>query len=157
MQTTQTRSDRPPVFNARKFKAMREQNPNTNVGLVAMDCELHQVSIRTLSRILNKSGFKHVRPKKNGTLTARDKKRLAYAAKALKNTTPTFWTDNVLLCLDAVSIVHKRNPYQDPLAPAARVRPRGEGLELTAKGGKDLRGGNICHFAVGISFGARAV
>ena len=44
------------------------------------------------------------------------------------------------------------------MAPAARVwRKRGEGLELTAKGSKDLRGGNICHFVVGISFGAGAV
>ena len=30
------------------------------------------------------------------------KKIVAYAAKALKHTTPTFWTDDVLLFLDAV-------------------------------------------------------
>ena len=61
----------------------------------------------------------------------------------------TFWTDNVLLYLDAISFVHKRNPYQDALAPAARVwRTRGEDLELTANGSKDLRGGNICHVVV---------
>ena len=144
------RSGRPPVLSARdngrflrKFKSMREQNPNINVGLVAMECELHQVSTRTLSRILNKSGFKYVRPRRKGILTARDKKkRVAYAAKALKNTTPKFWTDNVLLYLDAVSFVHKRNPYQDALAPAARVwRTRGEGLELTAKEIKIYREG----------------
>ena len=41
------------------------------------------------------------------------KKRVAYAAKALKSTSPTFWADNVLIYLDAVSFVHKRNPYQD--------------------------------------------
>ena len=44
------------------------------------------------------------------------------------------------------------------MAPAGRVwRPRGEGLELTAKGRKDLPGGNVCHFVVGICFGAGAV
>ena len=44
------------------------------------------------------------------------------------------------------------------MEPAARVwRTRGEGLELIAKGIKDLRGGNICHFAVEISFGAGTV
>ena len=44
------------------------------------------------------------------------------------------------------------------MAPAARVwRARGEGLELTAKGSEDLRGGNICHFVVGICFKERAV
>ena len=44
------------------------------------------------------------------------------------------------------------------MAPAARVwRTPGEGLELTAKGSKDVGGGNMCHFIVGISFGAGAV
>ena len=33
----------------------------------------------------------------------------------------------------------------------------GEGLELTAKGRRDLRGGHICHYVVGISFGGWAV
>ena len=66
-----------------------------------------------------------------------------------------FWTDDVLVYLDAVSFVHKRNPCADALAPAARVwRTPGEGLQLTAKGSKDVGGGNICHFIVGISLGA---
>ena len=58
------RSGRPPALSARdkgrflrKFKSMREQNPNINVGLVAMECELHQLSTRALSTILNKSRF----------------------------------------------------------------------------------------------------
>ena len=82
MQTAQKRSGRPPVLSARdkgrflrKFKSMREQTPNINVGLVAMECELHQVSTGTLSRILNKYGFKYVRPRRKGILTARDKKK----------------------------------------------------------------------------------
>ena len=54
---------------------MREQNPNTNVRLVAMDCELHQVSTRMLSRILNQSAFKYVRLRRKGILTASDKRR----------------------------------------------------------------------------------
>ena len=93
-----------------------------------------------------------------GFLLPETKKRVAYAAKALKNTTNTFWPDNVLLYLDAISFVHKRNPYQDALAPAARVwRTHGEGLELTAKGSTDQLRGNICHFVEGICFGAGAV
>ena len=36
-------------------------------------------------------------------------------------------------------------------------RTRGEGLELTGKGSKDLRAVNICHFCVDISFGIGAV
>ena len=54
---------------------MREQNPTINVGLVALECELHQVSTRTLSKILNKSEFKYVCLKRKRILTARDKKR----------------------------------------------------------------------------------
>ena len=57
----------------------------------------------------------------------------------MKNTTPPFWTDDVLEYLDAVSFVHKRNPCADDLAPAGRVwRTPGEGLELTVKGSKDV-------------------
>ena len=98
------------------------------------------------------------RGEKECSLPETKKERVAYAAKALKSTTPTFWTDYVLLYIDAVSFVHKRNPYQDALAPAARVwRTRGESLELKAKGSKDLREGNICHLVVGISFGAGAL
>ena len=44
------------------------------------------------------------------------------------------------------------------MAPAARVwRTCGKGLELTAKGSKDLPGWNVCHFVVGICFGAGVV
>ena len=86
------------------------------------------------------------------------RKQVVYAVKAVKHTSPAFWTEDVLLYLDAVSFVHKRNPYEDALAPAARVwRMPGEGLEPTAKGRKDLRGGYICDYVVGISFGGRAV
>ena len=96
------KSGRPQILSARdrgrflrKFKSLREENPNITVGLVAMECELHQVSSRTLSRILNESGYKYVRPRRKGIRTASDKKkRVAYAAKALKNTTPMFWTDD---------------------------------------------------------------
>ena len=76
------RSGRPPALSTRdrghflrKFKSMREENPKVKVGQVAMECELHQVSSRTLSRILRKSGFKYVRPMRKGILTAKDKKR----------------------------------------------------------------------------------
>ena len=73
------RSGRPQSVSARDrgrfirtFKSLREENPNITVGLVAMECELHQVSIRTLSRILNESGYKYVRPRRKAILTASD-------------------------------------------------------------------------------------
>ena len=143
----------------RKFKCMRESNPNVHVHEIARECDLTVVSRKTLSRILNQAGYKYIRPRRKGILTANDKrKRVAYATEAVKNTSPTFWTHDVLLYLDAVSFVHKTNPYQDALAPSSRVwRTPGEGLEVTAKGSKDLRGGHICHYVVGICFGGGAV
>ena len=73
------RSSRLPALSARdrghfirKFKSMREENPRVKVGQVAMECELHQVSIRTLSRILRKLGFKYVRPMRKGILTGKN-------------------------------------------------------------------------------------
>eukprot|EP00794_Sanderia_malayensis_P021470 gene21470-biopygen3678 len=103
----------------RKFKTMRESNPNVHVMDVAKECEI---------------------------------------TEALKDTSPAFWTDDVLLYLDAVSFVHKSNPYEDALSPAGRVwRKPGEGLEITAKGSKDLPGGRVCHYVVGICHGAGAV
>ena len=108
------RSSRPPLFSVRnkshslrKLKSMREQNPNVKVGSVEMECELHQVIIRTLYSFFCKSGLKYIRLWKQGILTPKDKRRrVAYALKALKNTTPMFCKDNVLLHLDTVSFFH---------------------------------------------------
>ena len=87
---------------------MREQNPNVTVAAIVSECELSKVSSRTLYRISNQSGFKYILPRRKGILTATDKrKKVAYALKVVRNTTPTFWTDDVLLYLDAVSFVHE--------------------------------------------------
>ena len=63
------RTGRPPILNRRekdrslrKFTFMREENPNLKVGAIAMKCELHHVSTRRLSRLLNQSGYKYVWP-----------------------------------------------------------------------------------------------
>eukprot|EP00794_Sanderia_malayensis_P020833 gene20833-biopygen15362 len=124
---------------------MRESNPNVHVMDVAKECEITEVSKKTLCRVFTNSGYQYIRPRRKGLLTLKDKKkRVAYALKALKDTSPAFWTDDVLLYLDAVSFVHKSNPYEDALSPAGRVwRKPGEGLEITAKGSKDLPGGRI--------------
>eukprot|EP00794_Sanderia_malayensis_P010359 gene10359-biopygen8500 len=160
------RSGRPEILSRRdkdrflrKFKTMRESNPNVHVMDVAKECEITEVSKKTLCQVFTNSGYQYIRPRRKGLLTLKDKKkRVAYALKALKDTSPAFWTDDVLLYLDAVSFVHKSNPYEDALSPAGRVwRKPGEGLEITAKGSKDLPGGRVCHYVVGICHGAGAV
>eukprot|EP00794_Sanderia_malayensis_P001997 gene1997-biopygen1816 len=152
-----SRRDKDPFL--RKFKTMRESNPNVHVMDVAKECEITEVSKKTLCRVFTNSGYQYIRPRRKGLLTLKDKKkRVACALKALKDTSPAFWTEDVLLYLDAVSFVHKSNPYEDALSPAGRVwRKPGEGLEITAKGSKDLPGGRVCHYVVGICHGAGAV
>ncbi len=61
----------------------------------------------------------------------------------LKNYNQQFWNEEILLYLDAVSFVHKNNPHRESLRPKARVlRKPNEGLIVTAKGSKDLAGGD---------------
>ena len=62
-----TQSGRPPALSARdkvrflrNSKSIGEQNLNANVGLAAMECELHQVSATSLSIIFNQSGCKYM-------------------------------------------------------------------------------------------------
>ena len=43
---------------------MREQDPGVKVGIIKMECDLHQVSNRTLSRYLNQSGLKYILPRR---------------------------------------------------------------------------------------------
>ena len=151
-------SGRPPLLSVRD-KSYSLKKSNVKIGSVAVECELHQVGNMTLSRFFNQSGFKFVQPWKKGTLTPKDnRRRVAYALKASKNTTPMFWTDNVIMYLDAVSFIHRRNSCADASAPTARVwRTPGQRLVLTAIGIKGLRGGNICQFVLSIGFSIRAV
>ncbi len=56
--------------------------------------------------------------------------------------------------LDRVSFIHKRNPFNEALSASSRVyRRKNEGLQLTAKGCKDLADGKRLHFLIGITWG----
>ena len=67
---------------------------------------------------------------------------------------PSFWTDELSFYLDAVSFVHKFNPKSGAASNQSRVwRRREEGLQLTAKGSKELAGGRRLHVIVAIAFG----
>ena len=67
---------------------------------------------------------------------------------------PSFWTDEISFYLDAVSFVHKFNPKSGAASNQSRVwRRREEGLQLTAKGSKELAGGRCLHVIVAIAFG----
>ena len=114
-------------------------------------------SERTFSRCLNENGFFFLQARKKGVLHEKDKKqRLKYAKEMRRvlSSNPNFWKDDIAFYLDGVSFVYKRNPANNATAPKARVwRKPGEGLEITAKGSKDLAGGRRLHLIVAIAHG----
>ena len=158
----QKRSGRPAIMShrerdrfLRKFRSMREDNPNLTVMEIAKECEMSHVSYRTLVRTLNNAGYRCLRPRRKGILSAKDKKiRVLYARNALKKHEKSFWVEDVLMYLDGASFVHKTNPYQDALTPRGRIwRKSSEGLTFTTKGSKDLPGGRRLHLLVGVTHG----
>ena len=65
-----------------------------------------------------------------------------------------YWTRDVAFYLDGVSFVCKSNPMSNALKAKNRMwRKRGEGLQITTKGSKDLAGGKRLHFLVAMAYG----
>jgi hypothetical protein len=112
---------------------------------------------RTISLYLNRAGYQHLQARKKGLLSESDKKiRTKYArnAKKILKDSPKFYTHDISFYLDGVSFVHKYNPLKTALQPKSRVwRKRGEGLEITSKGSKDLPGGRRLHLMVAVAYG----
>jgi len=82
---------------------MRGDNPHVRVMDVAKECEIRNVSYRTLVRALNDAGYRWLTSRRKGLLATGDRKqRVQYARAALRNYDRDFWTDDVLLYLDGV-------------------------------------------------------
>mgnify|MGYP002804076215 CR=1 FL=1 len=111
---------------------------------------------RTISLYLNRAGYHHLQARKKGLLCESDKKvRTKYARNARKILKDflKFYTHDISFYLDGVSFVHKYNPLKPALQPKSRVwRKRGEGLEITSKGSKDLPGGRQLHLMVAVAY-----
>jgi len=88
-------------------------------------------------------------------LSEKDKRKHFKYARQMKRqlaSNPDFWKEDIVFYLDGVSFVYKRNPLNDWASPKARVwRKQGEGLQITAKGSKDLAGGQRPHLLVAIA------
>ena len=134
---------RPPVLKEREkakflrtFKKMRDENANVRVVDIARESQITDVSYRSLVRILNKAGYRGLRPRQKGVISNADRRhRVRYAKEAFKKYEENFWTDDVLIYLDCVSFIHKQNPYRDALTPGGRVwRKTNKGLIYTTKG-----------------------
>ena len=143
----------------RAFKSLRDISLNLTVKDIIMESGLHRnkVKRRTVSNYLNKLGYRHLQARKKGLLSNSDKKlRLKYArdAKNILKECPNFYTHHVSFYLDGLSFVHKYNPFNVATQPKSRVwRKRGEGLNITAKGSKELAGGRQLHVMVAVAYG----
>ena len=143
----------------RTLKKMRATNVNLTVKHLMRESGLTSqlASERTFSRCLNANGYYFLQARKKGLLNEKDKRqRLKYALQMKRHlsSSPNFWTEDIGFFLDGVSFVYKRNPMKSATSPKARVwRKQGEGLEITAKGSKDLAGGRRLHVMVAIAHG----
>ena len=107
---------------------------------------------RTFTNYLNGLRFKFLQAQKKGLLSDEDKKmRFRYACD-MKNVLcecPNFYVDHISFYLDGISFIHKFNPMKDARQTKSIVwRRLGEGLQLTAKGSKELAGRRHLHLII---------
>lgn len=147
----------------RSLKRLRQRSVNfTSYDLVrdsGIDASIaHR---RTITRYLNKMGYYFMQSRKKGLLTEKDKKQRLQYAKNMRGVLkmyPDFYCNHIAFYLDGVSFIHKYNPMREATKPKARVwRMRGEGLNITAKGTKELPGGRRLHLMVAVAYGKGVV
>ena len=143
----------------RTLTKLREQNVNFTVEELINECDIDPstVSRRTVSRYLNKWGYRYLQARKKELLSEKDKRnRIIYARRMKKvlHEHQDFYANHIAFYLDGVSFVHKHNPFDVAVQPNMRVwRKRSEGLRVTGKGSKELAGGRRLHLIVAIAFG----
>ena len=142
----------------RNLQNLRKNNVHVTVkGLVEESgLSFKSASRRTFSRCLNRLGYSYYSARRKGVLTEKDKKlRCQFARKmqAEVSRNSEFWKHEISFYLDGVSFVHKYNPQSGGASNRARVwRKKEEGLQVTAKGCKQLGGGRRVHLIVAIAY-----
>ena len=135
---------------------LRDSEGNFTAKRVKESAGIKNVSLRTISRTLNRLGYGYRQARKKGVITKKDKtKRLRFARK-MNKMNKDIWTEDVAFFLDGVAFAYKRNPRDQSRAPKGRVwRKANEGLALgcTAKGKKEGTGGRMLKLFVAISCG----
>ena len=117
--------------------------------------EERKVSTRTVTRYLNTAGYFYLQTRKKGLMTEDDhRKRVKFAKDMRKNFGTDVWKKEIAFYLNATSIAYKRNPFDQAIAPRARVcRKKSEGLAhgCITKGRKEGTGGKVLRLLVAIS------
>ena len=143
----------------RTLKKTRASNVNFTLKQLVKESGLNMTmaSKRTFYRCLREHGYHFLQARQKGLVTVNDrKKRIIYAREMTRHLLiyPNFWKEDIAFYLDAVSFIHKGNPMSEASSPKARVwRKKGEGLQVTAKGSKNLAGGRRLHILVAIAYG----
>ena len=154
---------RPPVLDDRDKRAILREMPKlrSNRGAFTVkklmnECGIvDQASRRTVSRFLNKRGYRYLHSRKKGLMTKLDLKKRVKFARNVQRHNPKLWTEGISFYLDGVGFVHKTNPRDEAMAPKGMAwRQRSEGLEpgYTAKGKKEGVNGRVAKYIVCISY-----
>ena len=131
---------------------------NFSVKDLMADCGLDSKHVheRTVSRCLNRHGFRFRQARKKGLLNANGERlRSTYPRKrkVVLSKEPQFCTEYLAFYLDGVSFIHKNDPRKAAMQPKSRVWLKtGEGLSITAKGNKSLVGGKRLHVIVAVAW-----
>ena len=133
---------------------MHNNGKNPTVKEIMNEAGIRTGSYRTYISILNDTGYKKLQPRKKGLLSKKDmKNHKVFATKTLKEHEDTFWMRDISLYLNAVSFMHKDNPFNQASYPKGRVyRKASEGLEYTITGSKALAGGRRVHVLAAFSY-----
>ena len=143
----------------RALKELGSSNRHTTVKSLVQRSgfSFEMASHRTFSRYLNENRYHYLRARKTGLLSENDRKLQVRFAKKMKHLVaenPHFWSNEVAFYLDAVSFVHKYNPQSGATMNRSWVwQQKGEGLQLTTKGLKELPGGRRLHVVIAIVAG----
>ena len=141
------------------FKRLRHREGSFTAVRVREEAGLvRKVCVRTVPRVLKSFGYRYLRSRKKGLMTAKDKMRRVKFCRKIKNLRmgQEFWNKYISFYLDGKGFQFKTNPHGQARAPKAREwRLPSEGLEYTSKGKKE--GATNVNFMVAISYGKGAV
>ena len=111
--------------------------------------EERNVSTRTVTRYLNIAGYLHLQARKKGFMTEDDHRLLQTCEK---NFGANVWRTETAFYLDATSIAYKRNPFDQAIAPRARVWREKARVWLMDVLQKEGTGGKVLRLLVAISY-----
>ncbi|PIK53453.1 hypothetical protein BSL78_09639 [Apostichopus japonicus] len=132
---------RPPKLSVRQKRAILKELRKTrsegqfSVRTLRTKCELHTVSERTISRFLNKSGYKYYQARKKGLLFPKDlHQRWKFARGIKRSRGEAFWTKDISFYFDATAFNYKSHPRQHANTLSGRVwRKKSEGYHSVAR------------------------